>query len=134
MSRLHRALILVLVVSLIATTLSFASNGKRKRLGDRVDDLEKAVNNLQERVAALEGKSEEEKAGDPFEACRQWGKDNGYVNKMTSDYRVFKDAGLREDEILKSSLDACRDRVTNPDQLPVCRACMTAIVRELFKD
>lgn len=72
---------------------------------------------------------------DLFEACRQWGKGSTYVKKMTSDYRVFKDVGLvAKDEILSSSLDACIERVTNPDQLPVCHACMTEIIDSLFKE
>ena len=129
-----RAIILVLAVSLVAATLSFASNERPKRLGSRVADLEKAVKDLQERVAALEGKPKKERVDDPFEACRQWAKDGAYIDKMTSDYRVIKEAGLSEDEVLRSSLDACTERVTNTDELPMCRACMTAIVRESFKD
>ncbi len=131
-----RALVLVIAVSLVATTLSFASNQKPKpkRIANRVADLEQAVNDLRDRVAALEGKPKKKKASDPFGACREWGKDSGYIRKMTSDYRVFKNAGLSEDEMLRGSLDACQERVTKAGELPKCRACMTAILSELFKE
>ena len=134
MSTLCKSISLVLMAVLIATSFTVASGGNRKRIADRVVDLEKAVGDLQARVAALEGKPAHTQRPAMLDPCRQWGKSRRYISNLTSDYRVLKNAGLPKAEILSSALDACIERVTSESELPACRACVTSMIEDLYKE
>ena len=134
MSTRCKSISLVLMAVLIATSFTVASGGKRKRIADRIVDLEKAVSDLQSRVAALEGKPAPTQPLAKLDRCQQWGKSRRYISKLTSDYRVLKDAGLPKAQILSSALDACIERVSSESELPACRACITSMIEDLYKE
>ena len=68
----------------------------------------------------------------PLPACKRWGRDEDYVQKLIWDYEKLK-SFFPEEEVVQAAKDACQERVITEQEFLECRACVEEIVRELYK-
>lgn len=68
----------------------------------------------------------------PLKACKRWGKPENYVSQLIWDYNKMR-AHFSEEEVLHAAKQACKERVTNENELADCRDCVVEIITALFR-
>lgn len=68
----------------------------------------------------------------PHKACVRWGKPENYVAQLIGDYNKMS-AHFSEAEVLHAAKQACKERVTNANDLVDCRDCVAEIVTALYE-